>query len=164
MNKDEIKANRSLKDVLRSYGVDIRNGRCRCFIHDGHDRNMSIFRNNAHCFVCGANVDVFKAVMHFENCTFKEALEKLGGVAQTAKAKQMARLDVIKQTQYELASKQYDKALSLYCAADWLRIYYTQTRDPRAHGLFEHVMQNWSRYEQNLEEKEAVLYGLRLRE
>lgn len=152
-------------DTLRKYGVDVKRGRCKCFVHNGHDLNMSIYHNKvAHCFVCGVNMDVFDVVMHFENCDFKGAMKILGGGEQiTPKMKLKARKQLMKQTQLEVAEKRYNKALKDWCACDYIRAYYQQTQDQRVLPYYIFAMKNISYYQQILEESEVRLFELRRR-
>ena len=102
--------------------------------------------------------------MNFENCDFKKAYEILGGnKPATAKMKHKARIELMKQTQYEVAEKAYLKALDVWCAADYLKTYYAQTRDKSVYPYYVYAMRKLSTYQQNLVEKEAELYELRKR-
>lgn len=163
MTKDEIRENTSMKDVLARYGVDVKNNRCRCFIHGGHNYNLSIYKDKAvHCFVCGESLDVFGVVQHFENCDFREAMKILGsGEPCTPTAKLKVRMARIKQTQYDVAEKVYDNALRRWCALDYIISYYKQTRDAEVYPYYVYAMQNLSQYQQELEESEAKLFELR---
>lgn len=163
MTREEIRANTSMKDLLARYGVTVRSGRCKCFVHGGHNQSMSIYKDRiAHCFKCGGDLDVFAVVQHFENCTFAEAKEKLGGKETvTLKMKQRARTALIKQTQLDVAQMKYDKALANWCACDYIRSYYAQTKDDKIYPYFVYAMQNISRYQQILEESEVRLFELR---
>ena len=61
-------------DVLHRYGEEIRNRRCRCFIHNGENYNMSIRESSAHCFVCNASADIFDYIMRKFNVQFADAM------------------------------------------------------------------------------------------
>ena len=163
MTIEQIRETTSITEVLKRYGVDIKRGRCKCFEHNGHDLNMSIYRDKvAHCFVCGVNVDVFDVVKHFEQCDFKKAYRILGGERpQTAAMRNKARLARAKQSALEVAVVAYNNALETWCAADYIRVYYTKTRDPKVYPCFVYAMQRMSTYTQNLIEKEEKLYALR---
>lgn len=164
MTKEEIKQSQSVADVLRQYGVKISRGRCKCFVHGGKNLNMSVNRLYAHCFKCGASVDIFGVVQHFENCDFKKAFEILGGEKPaSARIKHKARIGLIKQSQLEVAEKLYQKAFDLWCAADYVKTYYTQTHDQSVYQHYAYAMTHMSSITQNLEEKEANLYELRKR-
>lgn len=78
---DEVKANNSIKDVMRSYGVRINSkGYCCCPFHGEKTPSMKIYPNNtAHCFGCNADVDVIDFVQKMESCDFKTAYRLLGG-------------------------------------------------------------------------------------
>lgn len=81
MNKEEIKANYSMSDVVGRYGLyPNRAGYIRCPFHSG-DRtpSMKIYAHDAHCYACGWNGDIFAFVQEIDNLTFKEAFYQLGG-------------------------------------------------------------------------------------
>lgn len=163
MTFQEIRSSTSVRDLLTRYGVKLRGNRCQCFVHNGKDFNMSVYKDRVvHCFVCGVNLDCFKIVQHFENCDFKEALIILGGDKVLSSAMRLrARKDIIKQTQLEVVEKQYDNALRRYCACDYMISYYDQTRDERYYKYYVFAMQNKSYYEHILDETEAKLFELR---
>lgn len=164
MTREEIRANTSMKDLLARYGVTVRSGRCKCFVHGGHNLSMSVYKDRiAHCFKCGVNLDVFAVVQHFENCTFSEAMERLGGKkAETLSVMLSARkYHIAKESKFDVIQAKYDKALSNWCACDYIRIYYTQTKDEKAYSAFIFAMQNISYYQQVLEEMEVELFGFR---
>jgi hypothetical protein len=49
--------------ILEFHNIQIKNKRCRCFIHNGKDFNMSVCENFVKCFVCGETADIFKIEM-----------------------------------------------------------------------------------------------------
>lgn len=163
MTREEIRATVSMRDVLRKYGVSLHYDRCQCFLHNGKDYNMSIYKDKvAHCFVCNANADVFDVVMHFENCDFKSAMEILGGERPaTLRERHRARQDVMRLNMIDNAQLAYDKALRLFCAADYIKSYYRQTKSPKAYPFYVYALQNMSRYEQALYESEVRLNELK---
>jgi DNA primase len=78
---DDIKATYSMRDVVERYGLrPNRAGFIQCPFHQG-DRTASlkIYKDNFHCYGCGADGDIFKFVMLMENCDFKTAFRQLGG-------------------------------------------------------------------------------------
>ena len=90
MTSEELKQQIKMPELMRQYGVNIRNNMCRCPFH-GEDRHpsMKVFNNGANCFTCGWNGDIFKFVMEMEHCDFKSAYLRLGGEYEkkTKKAK-----------------------------------------------------------------------------
>lgn len=162
MTIQEIRANISMKELLRKYGVDIKRGRCRCFVHNGNDFNMSIYKDRiVHCFVCGANYDIFKVVQHFEQCDFAKALSILGGDKVTSpKMRLNARKDIIKQTQLEIAERRYESAFDKWSACEYMIQYYEDTHDQQYYKYYVFAMQNISYYQYLLEESEAKLFEL----
>lgn len=164
MTREEIRANTSMKDLLARYGVTVRSGRCKCFVHGGHNQSMSIYKDRiAHCFKCRVNLDVFAVVQHFENCTFSEAMERLGGKKpETHSMIQSARkLKIAKSSKLDVIQMKYDKALSNWCACDYIRMYYSQNKDENVYPAFVFAMQNISYYQQLLEEMEVELFEFR---
>ena len=70
-----------MRDVVERYGLrPNRAGFIQCPFHQG-DRTASlkIYKDNFHCYGCGADGDIFKFVMLMENCDFKAAFRQLGG-------------------------------------------------------------------------------------
>lgn len=159
MTKEEIKATKSVTELLRNYGVNIHHGRCKCFFHGGRNYNMSVNDKFAHCFKCGETVDVFGVVEFFEKCDFKKAFEILGGNAPvSAQTRYKARVEMMKQNQIEIAEKAYHRALDRWCAADYIKLYYEQTQDESIYPYYVIAMQNMSTLEQILSEKEVELF------
>ena len=76
--KQDIRIMNKVPERLRMYGVNIKKGRCKGFCHNGHDYNMVVKDYYCFCYVCNESFDIFDVVMFFENCTFPEAVEKLG--------------------------------------------------------------------------------------
>ena len=87
MTKDEIKTNTNMNDVLMRYGIhQNRAGLIHCPFHKGdREPSMKIYKNDFHCFGCGANGDVFTFVQLMDGVTFKEAYEILGGTYEHTK-------------------------------------------------------------------------------
>ena len=81
MTTEEIKANTSMAEVIRTYGLQPdRAGFIRCPFHSGdREPSMKIYRDSYYCFGCGTSGDVFTFVMQMEGVDFKEAFRKLGG-------------------------------------------------------------------------------------
>lgn len=70
-----------MRDVVDMYGLSPnRAGFIRCPFHNGdHTASMKIYRDNFHCFGCGADGDIFKFVMLMDGLSFKDAFIRLGG-------------------------------------------------------------------------------------
>lgn len=84
MNKETIKQQNSMRDVLSRYGmVPNRAGFVRCPFHP-KDRtaSMKIYKDSYYCFGCGATGDIFTFVQNMDNCDFKTAFNMLGGTYQ----------------------------------------------------------------------------------
>lgn len=81
MTREEILDIRTMKDVMAEYGIKVnRNNMCSCPFHGADkDPSMKVYKNGYNCFACGANGDIFKFVMQYNNCDFKDAFLSLGG-------------------------------------------------------------------------------------
>lgn len=162
ITKEQIREIHTVPDMLRRYGVDIRAGRCKGFCHNGKDRNMVVSKYGAHCFVCNKNFDVFGVVMFFENCTFREAFEMLGGKKPPCySANRRAEKRRIRELKLEAAQRRYDKALAMFCAADYIITLNRYEDHPEITPYYNYALQNISRYEYELEESEVKLFELR---
>lgn len=81
MTVDEIKRQYSMQDILNMYGYrKNRAGFICCPFHTEKTASCKIYARDYHCFACGANGDIFSFVQKMEDCSFKEAFIKLGGV------------------------------------------------------------------------------------
>lgn len=56
-----------------------RDGRCACPVHNGHDRNCKLWKDDRgyYCYVCHAGGDTIQLVKTVLNCTFVEAIKWL---------------------------------------------------------------------------------------
>ena len=84
MDKETIKQQNSMRDVLSRYGmVPNRAGFVNCPFHP-KDRtaSMRIYKDSYYCFGCGATGDIFTFVQNMDNCDFKTAFTILGGTYQ----------------------------------------------------------------------------------
>lgn len=80
MDKETIKQQNSMRDVLSRYGmIPNRAGFISCPFHSG-DRtaSMKIYKDSYYCFGCGATGDIFTFVQSMDNCDFKTAFQILG--------------------------------------------------------------------------------------
>lgn len=78
---DDIKSQYSMADVAARYGLrPNRAGFIQCPFHQG-DRtpSLKLYKNDFHCYGCGAHGDIFTFVMLMDNCDFKTAFRQLGG-------------------------------------------------------------------------------------
>ena len=84
MDKETIKQQNSMRDVLSRYGmVPNRAGFVRCPFHTGdHTASMKVYKDSYYCFGCGATGDIFTFVQNMDNCDFKTAFTILGGTYQ----------------------------------------------------------------------------------
>lgn len=82
MNREEIKAMYSMKDILSKCGLSQPNhaGFIKCPFHKGdHTASMKIYDKDFHCFGCNANGDIFTFIQKFYGISFKDAFLMLGG-------------------------------------------------------------------------------------
>lgn len=81
MTKDDIKQQYTMADILARYGLRTdRKGFCRCPFHQGdREASMKIYKNDFHCFGCGANGDIFTFIQLMDGVDFKTAFMSLGG-------------------------------------------------------------------------------------
>jgi len=76
---EQVKAKVSMQDVLSRYGIEVgRNGFISCPFHSEKTASCKIYENSFYCFGCSTGGDVLDFVKKIENCTFSEAIEKLG--------------------------------------------------------------------------------------
>lgn len=81
MDKEEIKATYSMRDILARYGLAEPNraGFISCPFHKEDTASMKIYEKDCHCFGCGFNGDIFTFVQKMDGLTFQEAFKMLGG-------------------------------------------------------------------------------------
>ena len=81
MNREEIKARYSMREVVEQYGFRTdRAGFIHCPFHKGDKgASMKIYQDSFHCFGCGANGDIFTFVQMIDHVDFKTAFQSLGG-------------------------------------------------------------------------------------
>ena len=110
MDKETIKQQNSMRDVLSRYGmVPNRAGFINCPFHP-KDRtaSMKIYKDSYYCFGCGATGDIFTFVQSMDNCDFKEAFTILGGTYQ--KPDFSSRMEIYNhQKQMEMKRKEEQK-------------------------------------------------------
>ena len=67
-------------EVVKSYGVELKNNRSACPIHNGRNTNnfsVDINKNSFQCFSCGAKSSVIDFVMKMDKINFIDAKNKL---------------------------------------------------------------------------------------
>lgn len=120
--KEIIKVNNKLPDVLHSYGVEIKRGRCRGICHAGKDLNAKVTDDYLWCYVCNKSMDIFDIVMHFNSCDFWSAFELLGGTEKPSftatvkanKAKREREQRVVKEQQKKAEIRQIQSFVRVY--------------------------------------------------
>lgn len=81
MNKEEIKKQYSMRDIVEQYGFKVnRAGFINCPFHKGDTgASLKIYQDSFHCFGCGKNGDIFTFVQLMDSVDFKTAFQSLGG-------------------------------------------------------------------------------------
>lgn len=88
MDKETIKQQNSMRDVLSRYGmVPNRAGFIRCPFHKEKSASCKIYDDSFYCFGCGIGGDVFDFVMQYESVPFSTAFIELGGTYVSKKGK-----------------------------------------------------------------------------
>ncbi|WP_432380617.1 CHC2 zinc finger domain-containing protein [Duganella sp. P38] len=134
---DEILQTARPSSVAEALGIAVvrrgANFRCLCPFHDDSDPSLVLYDNwdsrppHHHCFVCGADGDVFDMVRHVRNCSFGDAAEWLRsafGLPQSKRPRRSngrATWDGSKQSAFEFASALYLKNNDADQLATWLR-------------------------------------------
>lgn len=103
MNSDEIKNLISMREVVRKYGIKMRNGMICCPFHQEKNPSMKIYKDSYNCFCCHEHGDVFTFVMKMEKCDFKTAFTILGGTYDNDKKTLRCALKRVEQAQKERA-------------------------------------------------------------
>ena len=78
---EDLKHQYSMTDVAMRYGLQPnRAGFICCPFHQGDKTpSLKLYKDNFHCYGCGANGDIFTFVMLMDGCDFKTAFRQLGG-------------------------------------------------------------------------------------
>lgn len=106
MTSEDLKILHPMREVIESYGIKInRSGFCTCPFHqDGKSASLKVYKDNFHCYGCGANGDIFTFVQWMDNLTFKEAFKVLGGSYEHSFS-EMRRIELIKREKKKEAER-----------------------------------------------------------
>ena len=75
MNFDEIKARVTIRDILKSAGIEAERNRIACPIHGGSNLTSFSFTDSTFiCFSCGAEGGLIALVEYLQRCSRQEAL------------------------------------------------------------------------------------------
>ncbi|HEX8603782.1 MAG TPA: CHC2 zinc finger domain-containing protein, partial [Pseudoduganella sp.] len=134
---DEILQTARPSSVAEALGLAVvrrgGNFRCLCPFHDDSDPSLVLYDNwdtrppHHHCFVCGADGDVFDMVRQIRNGSFGDAAEWLRGAFGMSQNKRrrrslgLATWDGSKQAAFDFASALYLKSNNADQFATWLR-------------------------------------------
>lgn len=96
MNTQSIKSSNPIETVAARYATLHRAGanyKMLCPFHDDHHPSLALHVAGQFfkCHACGAGGDVIALVMGLERCSFKEAVEKLGGAQEPEGARKQGR-------------------------------------------------------------------------
>ncbi len=134
-------AKTDLRDLVAKAGGELKNGRCACPIHGGHDETgFAIYHENERdlwkCFSgdCGSG-DAISFVMAWRGWEFKRACEFLGGEVQSDPV-EMKRLadERMARSAIELADKQARHEAAI-----------KELRTAQLHLHYHETMQEWGR-------------------
>lgn len=79
MTREEILETTTMTEVMRNYGISIRNNMCKCPFHQDSNPSMKVYKTSCYCFTCSKSWDLFAFVQEMDGCSFKEAFLTLGG-------------------------------------------------------------------------------------
>ena len=81
MNREEIKQQYSMRDIVEQYGFKVnRAGFIHCPFHKGDKgASLKVYKDSFHCFGCGTNGDIFTFIQKMDSVDFKTAFQSLGG-------------------------------------------------------------------------------------
>lgn len=159
MDKEAIKQQNSMRDVLKRYGmIPNRAGFVQCPFHTGdHTASMKIYKDSYYCFGCGATGDIFKFVQNMDNCDFKTAFTILGGTYQKHDfASRMAIYHHQKQMEMKRKEEQKKKAELQECLSD---IDFYRAEIERLEPLSDRWCESWNKLQLALY-KHGFLTGL----
>lgn len=121
MTREEIKSTYTMRDIVGRYGFfPDGKGFIHCPFHRGDKgASLRVYKQDFHCFGCGANGDIFKFVQLMDDVPFKDAFLSLGGtyekqsfqsnlaIFRSKKRQEMSRLKALK----EQSAKDINNAL-----------------------------------------------------
>ena len=154
------------------YGLEHRNGMCRCIFHDDRTPSMKLYSENYYCFGCGEHGDVTALVAKLFGLSQYEAAQKLAadyslksngctplslrqhpdsasgvGIIHNSENKSITHYKKIP-LQRELESKAY-RILYGYCLLlkQWRIDYAPKNENDELHPLFVESLKNLDKYE-----------------
>jgi len=82
INSEELKNGIDLRQVAENYGIKFKNRNGKewmacCPFHKERNPSCSFSKRLYYCFSCGESGDVISLVEKLDNCSFKEAVDKL---------------------------------------------------------------------------------------
>lgn len=72
----------TVPEILQAHGVQVIHGRCKGICHCGEKLTAKASNELYFCFKCSVRMDVIDLTMFFNDCSFKEAVELLGGLRE----------------------------------------------------------------------------------
>lgn len=68
------------ESILREHGIEIKHDVIQCLDHRDSTPSMHVYKNNVHCFACGAHYDSIGLLRKLEGISFVEAVKSLANV------------------------------------------------------------------------------------
>ena len=129
-----IKDRVTTAEAAAFYGVEVHNGKCKCFLHDDARPSMVIYpgKRGFFCFSCNQGGSVIDFVRGLLGISLKEAIQRinhdfnLGMDLDTPKVevdehlKQRHEEHTMDQLEHEALVRQYDTAYDLYRALEFI--------------------------------------------
>ncbi len=87
----------TVPEILEQNGVQVTGGRCKAVCHEGTHLTAKVSDELYYCFKCNKRMNVIDLTMHFNACSFRRAVEILGGTRELTpeereRAEEKARL------------------------------------------------------------------------
>ncbi len=147
---DEVKAAVTVPIAAERYGLEHRNGMCRCIFHDDRTPSMKLYPENYYCFGCGAHGDVVALVAELFGLKQYESAQKIAadfGIVHNSTDQSITQY---KRTpsQREMESRAF-RILYGYCMLlkQWRIDYAPKNENDELHPLFVESLTNLDEYE-----------------
>ena len=147
---EEVKAAVPVPVAAEHYGLEHRNGMCRCIFHDDRTPSMKLYPENYYCFGCGAHGDVVALVAELFGLKQYDAAQKIAadfGIVHNSTDQSITQY---KRTpsQREMESRAF-RILYGYCLLlkQWRIDYAPKNENDELHPLFVESLTNRDEYE-----------------
>lgn len=146
---EEVKAAVPVPVAAEHYGLEHRNGMCRCIFHDDRTPSMKLYPENYYCFGCGAHGDVVALVAELFGLKQYDAAQKIAadfGIVHNSTDQSITQY---KRTpsQREMESRAF-RILYGYCLLlkQWRIDYAPKNENDELHPLFVESLTNLDLY------------------